>query len=234
MMAQTQVQGTVVDEQGEPVIGASIVLKTDRTRGTISDIDGKFTLSVPNGSTLVFSFVGFKTQEAVAQPNMKITMMGDTETLDEVIVVAYGTAKKSSFTGSAAAVSAEKLSSARVESVDKALNGKVSGVRVTSVTGDPGAAGHVQVRGIGSITGSTSPLYVIDGIPVTAEDYGRRVSSNVLSTLNPEDVESMTVLKDAAAASLYGSRAANGVVIITTKKGKSGKTKFNLKMNSGL
>ena len=118
VMAQTQVQGTVVDEQGEPVIGASIVLKTDRTRGTISDIDGKFTLSVPNGSTLVFSFVGFKTQEAVAQPNMKITMMGDTETLDEVIVVAYGTAKKSSFTGSAAAVSAEKLSSARVESVD--------------------------------------------------------------------------------------------------------------------
>ena len=106
-------------------------------------------------------------------------------------------------------------------------------MRVTSVTGDPGAAGHVQVRGIGSITGSTSPLYVIDGIPVTAEDYGRRVSSNVLSTLNPEDVESMTVLKDAAAASLYGSRAANGVVIITTKKGKSGKTKFNLKMNSG-
>ena len=94
VMAQTQVQGTVVDEQGEPVIGASIVLKTDRTRGTISDIDGKFTLSVPNGSTLVFSFVGFKTQEAVTQPNMKITMMGDTETLDEVIVVAYGTAKK--------------------------------------------------------------------------------------------------------------------------------------------
>lgn len=233
VMAQTQVQGTVVDEQGEPVIGASVVLKSDRTKGTVTDMDGKFTLSAPDGATFVFSFVGFKTQEAAARLNMKITLMSDTETLDEVLIVAYGTAKKSSFTGSAAAVNAEKLSSARVESVDKALNGKVSGVRVTSVTGDPGAAGHVQVRGIGSITGSTSPLYVIDGIPVTVGDYGRRVSSNVLSTLNPEDVESMTVLKDAAAASLYGSRAANGVVIITTKKGKSGKTKFNVKMNSG-
>ena len=231
--AQTQVKGVVVDETGEPVIGATILIK-GTSQGTITDFDGNFALTTQPGATLVVSYVGMNTQEVAAGPNMRIVMVSDAEILDEVLVVAYGTAKKSTFTGSASAVSSESITSARVESVDKALNGKVSGVRVTSLTGDPGSSGHIQIRGIGSITGSTSPLYVIDGIPMTTGDYGSRVSSNTLSSLNPEDVESMTVLKDAAAASLYGSRAANGVVIITTKKGKSGKTKFNLKMNTGL
>lgn len=230
--AQTQVKGVVVDETGEPVIGATILIK-GTSQGTITDFDGNFALTTQPGATLVVSYVGMNTQEVAAGPNMRIVMVSDAEILDEVLVVAYGTAKKSTFTGSASAVSSESITSARVESVDKALNGKVSGVRVTSLTGDPGSSGHIQIRGIGSITGSTSPLYVIDGIPMTTGDYGSRVSSNTLSSLNPEDVESMTVLKDAAAASLYGSRAANGVVIITTKKGKSGKTKFNLNMNTG-
>lgn len=214
LMAQTQVQGTVVDEQGEPVIGASIVLKTDRTKGTISDIDGKFTLSVPNGSTLVFSFVGFKKQEVMAQPNMKVTLMSDSETLDEVIVVAYGTAKKSSFTGSAAAVSAEKISKMQVSDASKALEGQVAGVTVSSESGSPGAGTKIRIRGIGSIYASSAPLIIVDGSPY----------DGALNTINPADIDAYTVLKDAASAALYGARGANGVVLITTKSGKTGKT----------
>ena len=230
--AQTQVRGTVVDDAGEPVIGATVQIK-GTTQGTVTDIDGNFNLSAPAGGTLVISYVGMQTQEVPVSANVRVVLTGDTEVLDEVLVVAYGTARRSSFTGSAVAVNADKISSAKVESLDKALSGKVAGVRVTSLTGDPGAAGSVQIRGIGSINGSTTPLYVIDGIPMTTGDYGGRVSSNVLSSINPEDIESMTVLKDAAAASLYGSRAANGVVVITTKKGKSGKTRFNVKTSTG-
>ncbi|BAR52868.1 TonB-linked outer membrane protein, SusC/RagA family [Tannerella forsythia KS16] len=225
VMAQTQVQGTVVDEQGEPVTGASIVLKTDRSKGTISDIDGKFTLWVPNGSTLVFSFVGFKTQEAVAQPDMKITLMGDTETLDEVIVVAYGTAKKSAFTGSASKVDAASLRESAAISPISALQGKAAGVTISESYGQPGSMPTIRIRGVGSITGNRSPLYVIDGIPVLAGDVtSTQTSASVLNLINPEDIESQTILKDAAATALYGSRGANGVVLITTKSGRRGKT----------
>ncbi|RRD69930.1 SusC/RagA family TonB-linked outer membrane protein [Tannerella forsythia] len=210
LMAQTQVQGTVVDEQGEPVIEASIVLKTDRTKGTISDIDGKFTLSVPNGSTLVFSFVGFKTQEAVAQPNMKITMMGDTETLDEVIVVAYGTAKKSSFTGSATSVGSQRLEMRPISNVSQAITGAAPGVQTTLGSGQPGSSLDIRIRGFGSVNASNKPLYIVDGSPYTGD----------ISDLNPADIENLTILKDAASTSLYGSSAGNGVVLITTKKGK--------------
>lgn len=233
VMAQTQVRGTVVDEAGEPAVGASIQIK-GTTQGTVTDAFGNFTLSAPTGGTLVISYVGYVTQEVPVSANPRIVLVSDSELLDEVIVVAYGTATRRSFTGSAAAVNADKINNAKVESLDKALSGKISGVRVTSVTGDPGSGGSMQIRGIGSITGSTTPLYVIDGIPMTTGNYGGRVSSNVLASINPEDIESLTVLKDAAAASLYGSRAANGVVLITTKKGKSGKTQFNLKANTGI
>lgn len=176
---------------------------------------------------MVFSYVGMVAKEVAIQPVMNVVLNTAATELDEVMVVAYGMAKKSSFTGSAKAVGAEEIVAGSKESLDKALSGKMSGVRVTSNTGDPGAPGDINIRGVGSISARKSPLYVIDGIPVKSDDdmayYGK--SSSLLSSLNPDDIESMTVLKDAAAASLYGSRAANGVIIITTKAGKRGKTK---------
>jgi Outer membrane receptor proteins, mostly Fe transport len=207
------------------------------TIGTTTDFDGKYSLNVPEGEEiLVFSFVGMTTQElAIAGATLNVVMENESIGMDEVMVVAYGTAKKSSFTGAAQTVGSDKIASAKVESIDKALAGKVSGVRVASATGAPGASGDIQIRGIGSITGSTSPLYVVDGVAVTSGSFGHSgSSSNILSTINPEDIASMTILKDAAAASLYGSRAANGVVIITTKKGKSGEAKFNFKASYGI
>ncbi|MFR9165180.1 MAG: SusC/RagA family TonB-linked outer membrane protein [Dysgonomonas sp.] len=230
MFAQdTSISGTVVDDRGEEVIGASVVVK-GTTIGTMTDIDGNFTISIPSGhNTLVVSLIGMTTQEVTASPNMKITMHSDAEILDEVMVVAYGTTTRSSFTGSAKAINADAISAGSKESLDKALVGKVSGVRVSSATGDPGSAGEINIRGVGSVNASKTPLYVIDGVPVKTDGdmnyYGK--SQSLLSSINPEDIESMTILKDAAAASLYGSRAANGVVIITTKKGKEGKTKVS-------
>lgn len=231
---QRAISGVVVSaDDNEPIVGASVVVK-GTTTGAATDLDGKFRLSVPNGATLVVSFVGMKTQEVGARDGLRIRLQGDAQALDEVMVVAYGTAKKSAFAGSAASVKSEAFANAKVESLDKALVGKVPGLRVSSVTGDAGAGGSIQVRGIGSITGSTQPLYVIDGVAVTSGNFGAdKMSSSILSTINPDDIESMTVLKDAAAASLYGSRAANGVVVITTKKGKQGKTRFNLRVNKG-
>lgn len=236
LAAQTKASGVVISaEDNLPVIGASVVIK-GTTIGTVTDFDGNFTLDIPQDAskTLVFSYVGLQSKEETAKPNMRVVLSSSNQSLDEVIVVAYGTAKKSSFTGSAANVKADALSVPSVESVDKALAGKVSGVRVASTTGDPGSAGEIQVRGIGSISSSTSPLYVIDGVPVENGNFNSRASSNILSSLNPNDIESLTVLKDAAAASLYGSRAANGVVIITTKKGKEGKVNVNLQANFGV
>ncbi len=232
-----EISGVVTSaDDGLSIPGVSVIIK-GTTIGTTTDFDGKYTISVPEeGQTLVFSFVGMKTTELLANTDViNLVMESESIGMDEVMVVAYGTAKKSSFTGAAQTVGADKIADTKAESLDKALVGKVSGVRVASATGAPGASGDIQIRGIGSITGSTSPLYVVDGVAVTSGSYGHSgSSSNILSTINPEDIASMTILKDAAAASLYGSRAANGVVIITTKKGKSGKAKFNFKANYGI
>lgn len=227
----SKVTGTVTSEEdGLPVVGASVLVK-GTTVGTVTDIDGNFTINnVPSSAkTLVISFIGLQSQEVDIKPVVKIMLKSDSEQLDEVMVVAYGTAKKSSFTGSATSIKSEQITSGSRESLDKAFSGKMAGVRVASATGDPGSMGEMNIRGVGSINGSKSPLYVIDGVVMKADDdmnyYGK--SQSVLSTLNPDDIESMTVLKDAAAASLYGSRAANGVVIITTKSGKEGKTRVS-------
>lgn len=218
------------EEDGLPVVGASVLVK-GATVGTVTDIDGNFTLNNVPGSAevLVISFIGLETQEVEIKPVVNVVLKSDSEVLDEVMVVAYGTAKKSSFTGSATNVHADQITSGSRESIDKALAGKVTGVRIASATGDPGSMGEMNIRGVGSINGSTTPLYVIDGVVMKSDGdmnyYGK--SQSVLSTLNPDDIESMTILKDAAAASLYGSRAANGVVIITTKGGKEGKTRVS-------
>ncbi|MBQ9677588.1 MAG: TonB-dependent receptor [Prevotella sp.] len=235
--AQTKVNGTVISqEDGEPVIGASVLVVGTNT-GTVTDTNGKFALTVPAGkSQLRITYVGMEPIEVSARPNMRILLTSDQKALDEVIVVAYGTAKKASFTGSASAMK-DKDMSAEKGSLVKSLEGKVAGVRVGSSTGDPGADQSILIRGIGSINGSTQPLYVIDGVPILANSDGYMSSSirsqSILASLNPNDIESMTILKDAAAASLYGSRAANGVVIITTKKGKTGKTNVHYDMQIG-
>ena len=237
--------GTVIDDTGIEVVGASVVLK-GTTTGVAPDIDGKFSLNVPEGGTLVFTLIGMETVEAKATTNMKVVMNNDEELLEEVVVVAYGTVKKGAFTGSAAVVDNSIITKTPVTSFEKALEGASPGIQVTSTTGQPGAATNVRIRGIGSISGDSSPLYVIDGVPIqsSSNSSGRKGSDsdfsrvgdtyNPLSSLNSEDIASLTVLKDASAASLYGSRAANGVILITTKKGAAGKAKINFKSQFGV
>ncbi|WP_254883670.1 SusC/RagA family TonB-linked outer membrane protein, partial [Phocaeicola massiliensis] len=174
--------------------------------------------------TLVISFIGMATQEVAIKPNLNITLKPDTETLEEVVVVAYGTAKKSSFTGSAATIKADKITKQQNSNVSKALEGAVSGVQITSSTGQPGSEASIFVRGIGSISASKKPLIVVDGVPYEGS----------LNSINNADIESMTILKDAAANSLYGARGANGVVMITTKKGINGKTTVSLDAKWGI
>ena len=213
-VAQTKVSGTVTSQDdGQPVIGASVLVVGTQV-GTVTDSDGRFSLTLPEGKkTLRITYVGMEPIEVSARPNMRIMLTSDQKALDEVIVVAYGTAKKSSFTGSAAAVGGEKIASRPITNVTKALDGQVTGVMTTSGSGQPGSSASVVIRGYGSINASNNPLYVVDGVP-----YGGSISA-----INPQDIESMTVLKDASASALYGARAANGVVIITTKKGKEGR-----------
>ena len=176
-----------------------------------------------SAGTLVISFIGMQSQEVKIKPNVKVVLHSDAEQLDEVMVVAYGTAKKESFTGSAEVIKAEKINTRPVANVTKALDGLVAGVQTTSGSGQPGSGVSVVVRGYGSIYSSQSPLYVVDGVPYDGD----------VVSINPNDIESMTVLKDASAGALYGARGANGVVMITTKKGKSGKVNVNLKANWG-
>jgi TonB-linked SusC/RagA family outer membrane protein len=227
-----QVSGVVTDAaDGQAIPGVSVVVK-GASAGVVTDAVGHYTIAVPGDATLVFSFLGMKArEEAVAgRATINVALENDVLRLDDVMIVAYGTAKKSVFTGSAASVDNTRLQSAGA-SFDKAMQGQLAGVQVMSSSGQPGSASSFRIRGSGSLNASNEPLYVVDGVPIAANtEYSRLAelttsSSSILSTLNPQDIESITVLKDAAAASLYGSRAANGVVLITTKSGgKSGKT----------
>jgi len=209
--AQTQVRGVVVDETGEPVVGATILIK-GTSQGTVTDFDGNFALTVPANARLVVSYVGMVTLEVAATPTMRIVMQLDSELLEEVMVVAFGTAKKSAFTGSAKVVDAEQLSKSQVTSITNALAGSVPGLQLTSDDGAPGATSSIKIRGFSSLNAGNDPLIILDGAPYSGD----------LSNLNPNDVESMTVLKDAASNALYGARGANGVIMITTKKAKRG------------
>lgn len=235
MVAQTtRITGVVLSEEdGEPVVGAS-VLVTGTQVGTITNVEGKFTLaSVPaQAKTLTVSFIGMQSQKVGIKDNLQIVLKSNTEQLDEVMVVAYGTTKRSAFTGSAAVLDQDKIQTPAA-SVDKSLAGQLAGVQVISSGGQPGSATSFRIRGSGSLNASNEPLIVIDGVATSNMEYSQVAddndsSSNILASLNSDDIESVTVLKDAAAAALYGSRAANGVVLITTKSGKSGKTKVSL------
>lgn len=238
--AQTKkVTGVVTSEEdGLPVIGAAVTVQ-GTTMGTITDFDGNFSLlNVPESAkNIEVSYVGMKNKVVAIKEVLNIVLSPDSELLDEVVVTGYGTFKKSSFTGSASSLSTEKLQDVPALSVSSKLAGGVSGVQITSTSGQPGAVESVRIRGMGSINASNEPLYVIDGVPMYNGDVSgfgySQGGTSLLSTINSNDIESMTVIKDAAAASLYGSRAANGVIVITTKKGAAGKTNFNFKSSFG-
>ena len=217
------VSGIVKDSSGEPIIGAS-VLEKGTTNGTITDLDGKFTLSVSSNAVLQISYIGYKTLETKASPNMGVTLQEDTETLEEVVVVGYGVQKKESLTGAMSTLKENRLKDVTTPTVENMLNGKVSGVYVAPGSGQPGSNGAVQIRGRATLSGSTSPLWVIDGV-IVGEDPG---------VLNPSDIENMTILKDAASTAIYGSQGANGVIIVTTKMGKSEKMKINASVKLGV
>ncbi|WP_321376419.1 TonB-dependent receptor [uncultured Draconibacterium sp.] len=226
LFAQTkQIRGTVTSsDDGLPIPGVSVAVK-GTTTGTTTDLDGNFTLTVPANEILVFSFVGMKKQEVPLTDATvyDVSLESDIIGVDEVMVVAYGTAKKESFTGSAGVVDNEVLQKRPVADISKALEGQVAGVQTTSGTGQPGEGAEIVIRGFGSINSSNNPLYVVDGVPFDGN----------LNSINPGDIESMTILKDASAGALYGSRGANGVVVITTKKGQSKELSVELKATYG-
>jgi len=215
-----QVSGTVIDDSGEPVVGASVIAKGNAALGTVTDVDGKFSLSVPESVTkLTVKYLGMQEQEVTAASNITVILRSAESSLDEVIVVAYGTAKRSSFTGSASVIKAGKLADRSVSNVTNALSGQTAGVQVSNTNGgQPGTAATIRIRGIGSMSASNSPLYVIDGVPFDGN----------LSSINSNDIETISVLKDAAANAIYGHRGANGVVLITTKKGKPGEAQVTV------
>lgn len=219
------ITGTVVDEEGEPVIGANVV-QQGTTKGTITDIDGRFTLSCPVGTSLTITYIGFLPQTVSAALNMKIVLQEDSKQLDEIVVVGYGYVKKSDLTGSVGQLKSEELLKSSPVSLEKGLQGRLTGVNVISNDGAPGGGISIQIRGTNSFQGSTEPLYVIDGVPITDSnddtinfDSNAPSYNNALSSLNPNDIASIEILKDASATAIYGSRGANGVVLITTKSG---------------
>ena len=232
------VTGTVSDaDNGEAIPFASIRVKGTMI-GAAAGADGTYSISVPSGnSTLIFSFVGYKTTEVNVEGRIAVdcALAPDATALDDVVVVAYGSAKREAVTGSVTSVKGDALASTPVTSVDKALSGKLAGVQVTAATGQPGAASQIRVRGTSSINASNAPLWVVDGIPVISGGTSEMTNtSNGIATINPNDIESITVLKDAAAAAVYGSRAANGVILVTTKSGKAGKAQFDARVKYGV
>ena len=233
-----QVNGTVlgIDNQ-EPVIGATVLVVGSKT-GTVTDMDGKFSLKVPADATLQVSFIGMRMEKVKAKPEMIIYLHPDSELLEEVVVTGYGNVSKSSYTGAASILSTEKQRDLPVISVTQMMEANLPGVSMSSASGTPGSNTSIRIRGIGSISGSNEPLYVLDGVPVQSGNMSPNDMNTgglgILNTLNPADIENITILKDAASSSLYGARGANGVVLITTKKGKEGKTTYNVKASFGI
>lgn len=224
MIAQTKVSGIVISaDDGEPIIGASVVV-AGTTVGIVTDIDGKFTLEVPKNATqLKVTYVGMKPIEVGIKPNLRIVMHSDTKNLDEVVVVGYGTQKKKDVTSSISKVKGDDLSNLATASFDSQLAGRASGVQVIQPSGVLGSVPEFRVRGVTSLSSSTQPLIVVDGMPVVSGDVSMGyVKSNAMADINPNDIASVEILKDGAATAIYGSRGANGVVLITTKKGKKG------------
>jgi TonB-linked SusC/RagA family outer membrane protein len=237
---QKTITGKVTDTSGQPLPGATVVVK-GTTIGTVSDADGNYSLSnVPPDATLVFSFVGMETQEinVGSRTRIDVTLQEEAIALQEVVAVGYGTMRKSDLTGAVSSVKSDEISATPITSIDQGLGGKAAGVLVTQTSGMPGAVASIRVRGSSSLQGGNEPLYVIDGFPVYGGsgfgNTGGNTRYSALSTINPRDIESIEVLKDASATSIYGSRAANGVVLITTKKGKQGTDRITFGASYGI
>ena len=238
-----RVTGVVKDVMGEPLIGANVVEKGRSTNGVITDFNGKFTLEVDESASLVVSYIGYLAQDipTKGKGDFHIILKEDTNTLDEVVVTGYGDFKKATYTGSAFVLTTEKLEALPVVSVGQMIESNIPGISVVAGTSSqPGAKTTLRVRGVASMNASTEPLYVLDGVPIPSYDLSNFTSMSeaggmgVIETLNPADIESITVLKDAASASLYGAKGANGVVLITTKKGKEGKLRVNMAAKYGI
>ena len=222
------VNGVVKDKTGESIIGANVLVK-GTTNGTITDFDGNFTLQANKGDILVISFIGYQSQELPASAQMNVVLSDDTQILEDVVVIGYGTVKKSDATGSVTAIKPDEFNKGLRTTAQDALVGKMSGVNVVSGSGAPGSSATIRIRSGASLSASNDPLIVIDGVPVdnsTIEGGG-----NVIGAINPNDIETFTILKDASATAIYGSRASNGVIVITTKKGTSNKPQVNYSMN---
>ncbi|MDL2231532.1 TonB-dependent receptor [Porphyromonadaceae bacterium OttesenSCG-928-L07] len=237
--AQTrEITGTVTDKSDKmPLPGVSVVIKGKTTVGTATDTRGQFKLTVEPNDVLIFTFIGMESQEIlVGNRNVvNVELVGEAEALEEIIVVAYGTVKREAKTGSVSSVGGDALAESPVTSVDKALSGKMAGVSITAQSGQPGASTDIRIRGTSSINAGSDPLWVVDGIPVMNENQSIFTNTgNSIASINPNDIESITVLKDAAAASVYGSRAANGVILVTTKSGKEGQGKFTARAKYGV
>ena len=218
-MAQKTVTGTVTDDEGETLIGVSILVKGTGT-GTVSDLDGSYNITIPEGNNvLIFSYTGFANQnvEINNRSVIDVTLEQSAAILEQVIVTAYGVTTKEAFSGSADVISAKDLALRNVTSPIAALEGKATGVQFTSASGGPGSSPGIIIRGVGTLNGSTDPLFIVDGMQFEGD----------LTTINQEDIESLTILKDASSTSLYGSRAANGVVLITTKRGSKKRDQGN-------
>ncbi|MGV3557256.1 SusC/RagA family TonB-linked outer membrane protein [Larkinella arboricola] len=231
--AQNAIRGRVTDERNEGIPGATITIK-GTTRGTTTDAAGAFQLNASSNETLVFSYVGYTTQEVVvgSQTNLTIRMAADTRSLEEVVVVGYGTVRKSDLTGSVSTIKADAIKEMPVISVDQAIQSRAPGVQVTQSSSAPGGGISIRVRGANSINSGSEPLYVIDGFPMYPDNgamgtSGNRQASNAMATINPNEIESIEILKDASATSIYGSRGSNGVVLITTKRGKEGASRVD-------
>lgn len=221
---QIVVKGIVKDTTGEPIIGANVIVK-GTTNGTITDFDGNFLLNANKGDIIIISFIGYRSQEAQAAASMNIILKDDTELLDEMVVIGYGSVKKDDLSGSVVAIKAEEMNKGAVTSPQELIMGKVPGLSVSQGDGAPGAGSTIRIRGGASLNASNDPLIVIDGIPVSND--AAPGTPNALATINPNDIETFTVLKDASATAIYGSRASNGVIIIQTKKGTQDKIKVS-------
>ncbi|ALJ03735.1 SusC/RagA family TonB-linked outer membrane protein [Pseudalgibacter alginicilyticus] len=229
--AQKEITGTVLDDQNIPLSGANILVK-GTTNGVSADFDGNFNINAEIGDVLEVSFLGMKTKEVVISNYQTIMIVLDVDAaqLDDIVIVGYGSQKRSDVTGAISSVKSESFNKGVVANAGQLLQGKVAGVNVTSTSGEPGSSQNIIIRGVGSLRSGTTPLYVVDGFAL--DNTGNGVASNPLNFINPEDIQSIDVLKDASAAAIYGSRAANGVIVITTKKGKSGKTQMNLSVST--
>lgn len=234
------IKGVIVDDQGLPLFGATVVVK-GISKGVTTDFDGNFELNVADdATTLVISYLGFVTQEVniIGKTTLNIKMLPDNMALSEVVVIGYGTEKKALLTGAVSAISSEDIEDLPVPSVDGILQGQVAGVQVSQNSGTPGGEMSVRIRGLNSISGSSQPLYIIDGIPVTTGDFAQigysGQGASALTDLNPNDIESISILKDASSTAIYGARASNGIVLITTKRGKTQKAVVSLNVYSGV